>query len=43
MSAKNYLHPQEEILYTLEIRGKDKTKISEMVGVTKKRFGPKDI
>lgn len=37
MSAKNYLHPQEEILYTLEIRGKDKTKLSEVVGVTKKR------
>ena len=37
MSVNNYLHPQEKILYTLEIRGKDKTKLSEVVGVTNKR------
>jgi len=37
MSVNNYLHPQEEIIYKLEIRGKDKATLSEMVGVTNKR------
>lgn len=37
MSVNNYLNPQEEILYKLEIRGKDKATLSEMVGVTNKR------
>ena len=37
MSVNNYLNAQEEILYKLEIRGKDKTKLSEIVGVTQKR------
>lgn len=37
MSVNNYLNAQEEIIYKLEIRGKDKTKLSEIVGVTQKR------
>jgi len=37
MSVNNYLNPQEDILYKLEIRGKDKATLSEMVGVTNKR------
>ena len=37
MSVNNYLNAQEEILYKLEIRGKDKAKLSEIVGVTQKR------
>lgn len=37
MSINNYLNPQEDILYKLEIRGKDKATLSEMVGVTNKR------
>jgi len=37
MSVNNYLNAQEEIIYKLEIRGKDKTELSEIVGVTQKR------
>ena len=37
MSVNNYLNAQEEIIYKLEIRGKDKAKLHEIVGVTQKR------
>lgn len=37
MSINNYLNQQEEIIYKLEIRGKDKATLREMVGVTNKR------
>lgn len=37
MSVNNYLNTKEEILYKLEIRGKDKRNLSEILGVTNKR------
>jgi len=38
MSIKNYLNPQEEILFKLEVSTKEKTKKQEIIGLTPKRI-----
>ena len=37
MSIHDYLHPEEEIKYKLEIQTKDPSKMEEIVGMTSKR------